>query len=310
MIKKIYYKLRIGNMLSLLDRFFWKPYIVMDAKQTIDYIIKTNCSVARFGDGEFNIAAYGCGLGFQKADERLKQRLREVIKVEDDRLLICLPYWAGWDNLLSRKRLEELGPIHQHGIEHSLHDWLKNFNRKRIYGDAHISRVVDTKNFASRREQIEYTKKIWDNRNVVIIEGEKTRFGVQNDLLDNSNVVRRILGPAESAFDCMDELIEACMNECLEMINPIVLLALGPTATVMAMELQRKGIQAIDIGHLDIVYEVTMHNEKIGESAQTIPVPRKYSVPGKYTNEAEGGNEVENCCDPMYLSQIVYKYHN
>ena len=87
----------------------------------------------------------------------------------------------------------------------------------------------------------------------------------------------------------------------------MVLLAFGPTATVMAWRLQCKGIQAVDIGHLDIVYEVAIHNALNGDDAQTIPVPRKYAVPGKYTNEAIDGNLVEECNDVQYLQQVVYK---
>lgn len=307
-IRKIYYKFKIDQLLSRLDRIFWKPYKLMNAKETIDFIIERKCSIARFGDGELNIAAYGCSLGFQKEDVRLQKRLVEVMKNEDEDLLLCLPYWAGWSNLLDKEKLEKLGPIHKRGVENNLHDWLRFFSRKRIYGDAHISRVIDIEHFNTRKEQIDYTKRIWDNRHVVIVEGEKTRFGVGNDLLDNAQSVIRILGPAESAFDYLDDLLIACKQECLKITEPLVLLALGPTATVMASDLQKMNIQAIDIGHLDIVYEVSLHNIEIGGSNQDIPVPRKYAVPGKYTNEAVEGNIVGTCEDPNYLAQIVYRY--
>ena len=58
----------------------------------------------------------------------------------------------------------------------------------------------------------------------------------------------------------MSELIYACESECKKYQDPLVLMALGPTATVMAWKLQQKGIQAIDIGHLDICYEVSLRN--------------------------------------------------
>lgn len=305
--QKIYFKLRLGKMLSSVERTFWKPYMVMDAKQTIDYIVKTNCSVARFGDGEFSIVAYGCSLGFQRADKQLKKSLIEVMHYQGAELLLCLPSWAGWPNLNDVEKLRTLGPIHQHGIENNLYDWIKYFSRNRVYGDANISRVTDTTNFESRMEQINYTKKIWNGREVILVEGSKTCFGVGNDLLDNAISVSRIIGPAESGFDCIEELVNACEKECEKHQNSLVLLAFGPTATVMAWRLQCKGIQAVDIGHLDIVYEVAIHNALNGEDAQTIPVPRKYAVPGKYTNEAIDGNLVEECNDVQYLQQVVYK---
>ena len=44
----------------------WKPFDIMTASETICYIIDKKCSVARFGDGELSIAAYGVPIKFQK----------------------------------------------------------------------------------------------------------------------------------------------------------------------------------------------------------------------------------------------------
>ena len=47
----------------------------------------------------------------------------------------------------------------------------------------------------------------------------------------------------------------------------LILLALGPTATVMAYNLAQKGYQAIDIGHIDIEYEWYRMGAKIGRAS-------------------------------------------
>ena len=297
--KKVYNKLCVGTILTTFDRIFWKPYNIMNAKETIDYIVKNQCSVARFGDGEFSIATYGCGLKFQREDAELQKELINVICSRDSNLLLCLPYWI---NMVQKSEYQKLGCIQQKGIKRNLHDWMKHFSRQCIYGDANISRITDTDDFKSRKEQVEYTKKIWNGRNIILVEGRKTRFGIGNDLLNNVKSISRILGPSESAFDYMSELIYACESECKKYQDPLVLIALGPTATVMAWKLQQKGIQAIDIGHLDICYEVSLRNN-LGKNG--IPVPRDHPVPGKYTSEAIGGNEVIECLDSDYLSQIV-----
>jgi hypothetical protein len=39
-------------------------------------------------------------------------------------------------------------------------------------------------------------------------------------------------------------------------MDKLILIALGPTATVLAYDLAKKGYQAIDIGHLPSCYEV------------------------------------------------------
>ena len=50
----------------------------------------------------------------------------------------------------------------------------------------------------------------------------------------------------------------------------------------------------MDIGHLDIEYEWYQHEDMKGGI-----------VEGKYTNEAIGGNNVVECADEKYLSQII-----
>ena len=74
----------------------------------------------------------------------------------------------------------------------------------------------------------------------------------------------------------------------------LVLLALGPTATVMAYDLSHLGFQAIDIGNVDIEYEWYLRG-----------ATSKVRIEGKYTSEAVGGRDVEDVPDPVYKSQII-----
>ena len=74
----------------------------------------------------------------------------------------------------------------------------------------------------------------------------------------------------------------------------LIILSYGPTATILAYDLAKLGYQAVDIGHLDIEYEWYQRGDKNGGV-----------VKGKYTNEAMGGNNVEECTDEKYLSQII-----
>ena len=73
----------------------------------------------------------------------------------------------------------------------------------------------------------------------------------------------------------------------------MILIALGPTATVLAYDLAKQGYWALDIGHLDLEYEWYL----IGEGYSQIP--------GKYNNEVLGGTEVEELDDADYRSSII-----
>ena len=126
---------------------------------------------------------------------------------------------------------------------------------------------------------------------LVIVEGEKTRLGVGNDLFSGAKTIKRILCPATNAFKYCDKIrtkIESIWK------GELVILALGPTATILASDLTEHGIRALDIGHLDIEYEWFLRKSD-----------SHALIPGKYTNEAEKGNDVDECLDEWYLSQIV-----
>ncbi len=281
----IWYK----KLSSNLARKFWCPVKIMTPKDTVNYIIDTKCSIARFGDGELHIVAYGVALGFQRADDKLKKRLRQVLKNKNQTLLLCLPNRL---NMISDEERKKLPSHWQKMLPLHFRAWTKHLPKKRLYGDTNLSRLTENSGYENTMAYIACIKQIWQDRNVIMVEGEKTRFGVGNDLLDNVRSLQRILGPAESAFDYCDPLLECCVNTARQVENPLIMLALGPTATVLACELADLNFQALDIGHLDISYE----KFKSGNND---------AVPGKYTNESQGGNIVDDCLDADYISQIV-----
>jgi len=150
---------------------------------------------------------------------------------------------------------------------------------------------IEYENRSHSRELFEKLKRIWEGRSVVIIEGEKSRLGVGNDLFVNAISVRRILGPMHHAFDKYDLLLrEACKHEK----QTLFLIALGPTATALAADLALLGYQAVDIGNIDIEYEWFLR-----------AADSKIKIKGKYTSEAINGRLVEDVDDKEYQSQII-----
>ena len=68
------------------------------------------------------------------------------------------------------------------------------------------------------RKRFDTLKKIWENKNIIIVEGSQTRLGVGNDLFANTKSIRRILfgiffnfksisdirnNPSHSNIDCI-----------------------------------------------------------------------------------------------------------
>ena len=75
----------------------------------------------------------------------------------------------------------------------------------------------------------------------------------------------------------------------------LILIALGPTATVLAYDLNKRGIRALDIGHLDIEYEWFKSGTQ-----------EKIPIAGKYVNEVTSQLESQDC-NSEYLSQIAVR---
>ena len=94
-------------------------------------------------------------------------------------------------------------------------------------------------------------KGLWNKEEVLIVEGEYTRFGVGNDLLDNAKKVQRIIAPAKNAFGQYQKIKDVV---CRHGKNKLILAILGPTATVLAYDLAREGYWTVDIGQLDVEY--------------------------------------------------------
>src|SRR5690606_6462804 len=143
----------------------------------------------------------------------------------------------------------------------------------KVYHNASMTRpYADYADKSASGRYFEKLMRLWHGREVVLVEGEKSRLGVGNDLFGGAARVQRILAPKHPAFDRYDALMDEVRKHDRQ---KLVLIALGPTATAMAYDLAVEGYQAIDIGNVDIEYEWYRRG-----------TTEKVRIPGKYTSEA------------------------
>jgi glycosyltransferase family protein len=134
----------------------------------------------------------------------------------------------------------------------------------RVYYNAFFNRYYLTFNKTDEYYQkcgvyFKRLKQIWENRDVVLLESQEARLGVDNDIFDETNSISRIIFcPVRNAFNKYDQIFSA-FNDIG--INNLILLALGPTATVLAYDLYKKGYQAVDIGNISEEYECFLRKE-------------------------------------------------
>ena len=158
------------------------------------------------------------------------------------------------------------------------------------YYNAHVTRLyMDYRTCGRSGDWFETLKQVWQGKDLLIVEGERTRLGVGNDLLDGANSIKRVLCPSKSAFSYYDKILETVKSAWN---GELVLIAMGQTATVLAHDLHLQGIRALDIGHIDIEYEWFLAG-----------AVEKTAVTGKFVKEVEG--QLEGEADPVYLSQVA-----
>ncbi len=269
--------------------------IIKDGAEAIDLIIKEGKSLCRFGDGEFAVIQGHNRQKFQRPDERLSVRLNEVLHQTNDKILVAIANNYGD---LTKYNSDAKYNIRVYMTEETRQEHYELLDFNRIYYDAYLTRpyaMYADNNTDAPRRRFEKISKIWDNRKLLIIEGEKTRMGVGNDLFDNAEDIIRILGPAEQAFSRYDEILEKALEQDRDRL---VLIAMGATATVLAYDLTLAGFQALDIGHIDLEYEWMMTG-----------LGHKTDIKHKYTNEVAGGDVVADIHDEKYESQIIARIY-
>lgn len=269
-----------------------KPKVMSDF-DTVKYICDNGCSISRFGDGELDLM-YGIGIKFQDADKLLQRRLKEIAKdCSQTTSLVCIPDMFYSSKGLKTKFVPEDAKWWIKCLKVTKGMWYKNF-RAKFYGDANVSRFYIELNDKDRTaEYVQELRKIWDGKDIVFVEGSKSRLGMGNDLFGNASSVRRILCPSRNAFGKYDEILAKVLELTNE--NDLIICALGPTATVLSYDLAKQGRHALDMGHVDIEYEWFLAG-----------VSEKTEVKGKDVNEASGSFSEDNSKLPTnVIAEIV-----
>lgn len=151
----------------------WKKPIVKTIDETLDYIIDNKCSVSRFGDGEFTVIQ-GNGNGFQYADEKLGEKLAHILKSNTENHIVCISDVFG-----DLGYMKESSYIFHKGLLNTERKaWLNLLNKDKVYYNAFFTRSYNMFRDKSLCGQwFEKIKKIWENEDVLYVEGEKNKGG-------------------------------------------------------------------------------------------------------------------------------------
>ena len=259
---------------------------VMSVDETLDELLYHGKSLVRFGDGDI-VTICGRKVAWQDKDPELGERIARILHFDRDDLLVTVSdifdglslytpksqrFWK--NHLLMFRRI-----------------YKKYCTTERKYGNTFVSRMYY--NFADKSlcaGWIDKFRKVWEGKEIVVVEGTGTHNGVGNDLLDNVKGLKRIICPSANAWFVYDQILEACMEFGTE---KMFLVSLGSTAKVLADDLVRRGYRVLDIGNLDMEYEWFLHG---ADQKEKIP---KHAVIGREANEKAGYWEYleQVCCE-------------
>lgn len=283
---------RLNNIgYEIIDKYRRSMYQypqIGSTEEAVDKIVKEKCSLVRYGDGEFEIMAGKERAVFQNYDQRLAERLVEVISSKNEKLLIGIANNYG--------NLDTYTADTADGIRLYMSEKVRNYHmsvleKDRVYYDAYMFKsYFPYKNREDTWKRVALVKRIWEERDIVIIEGKQTRTGYRNDLFDNVKSLRRILCPMKNVFDKYNEVLNAALKierDCL------ILVVLGPVSNLLVFDLMKRGYQAVDIGQIDMDYEWYLMGAE-----------KRVHIPDRYVSQLPPA-EIEEATDIDYLNQVI-----
>ena len=166
---------------------------IMSTIETIDLLLNSNKSICRLGDGEFSFldkTRKKSTEHYQNVNNKMSDKLSQIlIDKPHDNIIIALSNFVSSESYANK--------IKDWNVEKILLSCIEQNNADYIFGNSGI-----TRNY----KLIPKLKLLWKSKNVVLVEGEYCRGGIGNDLYDNVESLRRILCPAENAYDKYDEI--------------------------------------------------------------------------------------------------------
>ncbi len=216
---------------------------ILTEHATIQYIIDHKVSMSRYGDGELRICIGGNSIS-QRGNPELRKQLCDILKSKNSKCLVCIP------RIKERKTW---------GTKKKKAFWAKylipKFNNlykpNKLYGSAFVTRP----DAAPEIDNVKYStlvKCIWTGKRVILVQGEGQLFNKRPSLFDNVESLHMIREPRKEAHKAWKKIMKYIVWNSCE--NTVVVISLGPTATLLAHELSYKGIQALDFGHLGQFY--------------------------------------------------------
>jgi glycosyltransferase family protein len=211
--------------------------------ETIMQLSDSSDSLCRYGDGELIIMGGG-RISFQEYDQKLAQRLREIIISNNKHILIGIPHalynsTTGLKEEVKRFFRTKAGEIRSYAS--SVIDYQKEYVATEC---SQLYATYDQYDFINYFIQI---KRIWAGQDITIISGENVFKNIKFNIFASAKSIDYLYAPSLNAYRSYSEILTRAQKIDK---SRLVIIILGPTATVLAYDLSLSGYRALDLGHV------------------------------------------------------------
>lgn len=208
---------------------------VVNENDTLDAVLGGK-SLTRYGDGEFRLAMGGAKNVSQINNPFLQKELVEILITPQKFCLVAIPdmneqspKWWFWGKYQNK--------------------YPKMLNRKMIYYSQFITRpdsapAIDVPEFYDRMESL------WRGQEVVLVRGSERSLVEERGTMQLAKKTHPVLCARRDAYKEIDRV----ESEVLALNVNRVLLCAGAMATVLTYRLARRGLHAVDLGHIGYLW--------------------------------------------------------
>jgi len=196
---------------------------VKSTNETTDFLLLKNTSFASFDFEAFNLC-FDESSRNQKYDKELRYRLRNILlQTNNNHCLLAIPNFT--NNL-----------VHQEEIE----NWFNSIH--------YLKEILSIESqYFNNKIELKQLKNLWNNRSIIILKEGNTLNENGNELFNNSSSISIINKKVQNAWSEYNLIQKEIINEISKLENAIVILQLGVISSILAYDLSKLGIQAIDI---------------------------------------------------------------
>lgn len=229
----------------MTDRY---PHVLSEL-ETLRLVVSGR-SISRYGDGEFKMCE-GADIKSQRHHPGLQRRLRDIL-TDSGQCLVGIP------------NIHSDTPKAEHWKKYARFAYL--LSEKQTYGSAFITRP-DSAPWIHDPSYWALLESLWKGRAVTLVRGSTKSFTAERLIEAGAGSVTEIVAMRQHAFEEYDALLERIGRP------ERALLCLGPTATVLAVDLCKRGVHAIDLGHAGMFHKkLKTGEEMVVTDADKVPV--------------------------------------